>query len=100
VTTFQFGVNLRAVDSWQDLQVVKLSSDPEVAAAEVVCDIPHLHLEQVRESPFVLLARTAEQAADELLARHDRYGFDSFTTHQPNLEALGQVLAAVHARTG
>lgn len=23
------------------------------------------------------------------LARHDRYGFDSFTTHQPNLEALG-----------
>jgi probable F420-dependent oxidoreductase len=82
------------------LQVVKLGSDPEVAAAEVVCDLPHLHVEQVRESPFVLLARTAEQAADELLERHERYGFDSFTTHQPNLEALGQVLAAVHARTG
>ncbi|MGH3934351.1 MAG: TIGR03621 family F420-dependent LLM class oxidoreductase [Pseudonocardiaceae bacterium] len=80
------------------LQVVRLGGDPDVAAAELTRDIPHLTAEQARNSPFVLLARTAEQAVDELLERHERYGFDSVTTHQPSLEPLGQVIAALRAR--
>ncbi len=80
------------------LQVVRLGTDPDVAAAELTRDIPHLPAERARNSPFVLLARTAEEAVDELLERHERYGFDSVTTHQPNLEPLGQVIAALHAR--
>ena len=43
----------------------------------------------------MLLARSAEEGAQELLRRHEAYGFDSFTTHQHNLEPLAQVMAAL-----
>jgi hypothetical protein len=33
----------------------------------------------------------------ELRRRQQMYGFDSVTTHQPNLEALGEVIAACRA---
>jgi hypothetical protein len=52
----------------------------------------------VLDSPFVLLAYDNEHAVDELIARRARYGFDSITTHEPNLEALGEVIAAYRAR--
>jgi len=33
----------------------------------------------------------------ELRRRQQMYGFDSVTTHQPNLEALGEVISACRA---
>jgi hypothetical protein len=42
----------------------------------------------------VLSAQNEQGAVDELGRRHERYGFDSVTTHQPSMEALGQVIAA------
>ena len=76
------------------LQHVVVGQPPEQAAAEMAAAVPRLSVEQVLDSPFVLYARDEQEAADELRRRHERYGFDSVTTHQPSMEALGQVIAA------
>ena len=76
------------------LQAVVIDSDPEQAATELVAELPGLTVEQVLDTPFVLLASSAREAAAELERRRLRYGFDSVTTHEPNLEALGAVIAA------
>jgi probable F420-dependent oxidoreductase len=77
------------------LQVVALGRDPVDAAREVVAGVPHLDAERLLDTPFVLLARSAKEGAEELLRRHKAYGFDSFTTHQHNLEPLAEVMAAL-----
>jgi len=48
----------------------------------------------------VLYAESAAGAAEELRRRHERYGFDSITTHQPSMEALGKVIAAYRSGAG
>jgi probable F420-dependent oxidoreductase len=80
------------------LQVVTLGRDPADAAREIAATVPLLDAAQLLDTPFVLLARSAEEAADELRRRHELYGFDSFTTHQPSLESLGEVIAALASR--
>ena len=77
------------------LQAVVLGKDPETAAAAIAAGSPALTVDLVLGSPFVLLARDAQSAAAELLRRRADLGFESFTTHQANLEALGEVIAAV-----
>jgi probable F420-dependent oxidoreductase len=47
------------------------------------------------DSPFFLAAPTAQDAADELLRRRDRWGITSWCTHAPSGPALAEVLAAV-----
>ncbi len=81
------------------LQRVVVGGDPEEAAAEIASRAPALSVKQLLDSPFVLLARDAGEAAIELRRRKDHYGFDSVTTHQPNLEALGEVIAAYRTRS-
>jgi probable F420-dependent oxidoreductase len=76
------------------LQRVVIGKTPDQAAAELATDEPTLTQQQILDSPFLLLAADASQAADELRRRHERYGFDSVTTHQPSMEALGRVIAA------
>jgi probable F420-dependent oxidoreductase len=80
------------------LQVVEVGRDPASAAAEIAAEHPWLSAEQVLDTPFVLLAPDVDDAVDQLLARQARYGFDSVTTHQPNLEALGEVIARYRSR--
>jgi len=77
------------------LQAVVLGKDPETAAAAIAAGSPALTVDLVLGSPFVLLARDAGSAAAELLRRRADLGFESFTTHQANLEAFGEVIAAV-----
>ena len=79
------------------LQAVVIGDTPEQAAAELAAQAPALTADLVLDSPAVLLARDAEQAAAELRRRQQVYGFDSVTTHQANLEALGEVIAAYRA---
>jgi probable F420-dependent oxidoreductase len=80
------------------LQRVVVDGDPEQAAAafakEVGGDISGA---DILDSPFVLLSRDPAQAAAELRRRRAVFGFDSVTTHQPSMEALGQVIAAYRA---
>ena len=76
------------------LQVIRLGADPDIAAEKLAAEWGHISAEQLLDTPFVLLARDGSQAAEILAQRGDEFGFDSFTTHEPNLEALGQAIAA------
>jgi probable F420-dependent oxidoreductase len=76
------------------LQHVVVGKSPHAAAEEMAAAVPELSVAEILDSPFVLYAEDAELAAAELRRRHELYGFDSITTHQPSMEALGQVIAA------
>ena len=80
------------------LQAILLGREPRESAAEMAASSPALTEQLLLDSPFVLLARDAAHAAEILLERREAYGFDSFTTHQPHLEALGEVIAALSLR--
>ena len=56
--------------------------------------VPWMTAEEILASPFVLYAETAARPRRNSARRHELYGFDSVTTHQPSMEALGQVIAA------
>jgi probable F420-dependent oxidoreductase len=76
------------------LQVIRLGSDPRAAAEELAAEWGAITAEQLLDTPFILLARDAAHAVEILAQRHEDFGFDSFMTHEPNLDALGQILAA------
>ena len=84
----------RAYRSDALLQHVAIGADPAESAAQMTAGVPWLTVQEVLASPFVLYAWSAGEAAAELRRRHELYGFDSVTTHQPSMEALGQVIAA------
>ena len=52
------------------------------------------------DSPFLLAATSAEEAAAELLRRRDRWGITSWCTHAPSGPALADVAAAVRGPEG
>ena len=68
--------------------------EPRVAAAEIAAATPGLNVEAILDTPFALFGRDAGHAADELRRRQDVFGFDGVTTHQPSMDALGEVMAA------
>lgn len=80
------------------LQKVVIDRDPQEAAAEIVAAAPSLTVEQVLDTPFALFARDASDAAEELRRRHEVYGFDGVTTHQPEMNALAEVMSAYRAQ--
>jgi alkanesulfonate monooxygenase SsuD/methylene tetrahydromethanopterin reductase-like flavin-dependent oxidoreductase (luciferase family) len=77
------------------LQVVDVGRPPEESAAEIASGIPGLTVADVLDSPFLLLAPDPAAGARELLRRREVYGFDQFSTHESNLDPLGQVIAAL-----
>jgi probable F420-dependent oxidoreductase len=74
------------------LQMVVLGRAPEAAAQSIVAESPELDVDLLLDSPFVLLAETAEEAAAELDRRRQALDVVSVTTHQPYLEPLGEVI--------
>jgi probable F420-dependent oxidoreductase len=76
------------------LQHVLIGPSPSDSAATMADAVPWMTAEEVMSSPFVLYSETADEAAAELTRRHEAYGFDSVTTHQPSMEELGKVIAA------
>ena len=76
------------------LQVIRLGTDPHTAAQDLAAEWGAISAEQVLDTPFVLLAHDRAHAAEILAHRGEEFGFDSFITHQPNLDALGEVIAA------
>jgi len=77
------------------LQVIRLGSDPKTAAETLAAEWGDISPGQLLDTPFVLIARDGSHAAEILAQRHEDFGFDSFTTHEPNLDALGDVIAAI-----
>ena len=90
----------RAYRSDALLQQVVIGPDPADAAGEMASGSPGLSVAEILDSPFMLFGRTAEEAAGQLERRGQEFGFDRVTTHQPSLEALGQVIAAYRAARG
>jgi probable F420-dependent oxidoreductase len=87
----------RAYRSDALLQQVVIGRDPSEVAAELAAAAPRLTVAEILDSPFVLYARTADEAAAQLERRGREFGFDRVTTHQQSMEALGQVIAAYRA---
>ncbi|MFL5863806.1 MAG: TIGR03621 family F420-dependent LLM class oxidoreductase, partial [Solirubrobacteraceae bacterium] len=75
------------------LQVIRLGTDPRAAAEQLAAAWGDITAEQLLDTPFVLLARDASHALEILAQRHEDFGFGSFMAHEPNLDALGQILA-------
>jgi probable F420-dependent oxidoreductase len=76
------------------LQTVVLGDPDEAAAGFAALLEGRLSVAELLDTPFALFASSAHEAAEELERRRVRYGLTSVTTHQPALEALGEVLAA------
>lgn len=75
------------------LQLVAVTNAGEAAAAFAMAT-PGLTVDDALASPFVLLADSPLAAAEQLRHRQERFGIDSWTTHEHNLEPFGEVIAA------
>jgi probable F420-dependent oxidoreductase len=75
------------------LQRVVVDRAPERAAAELAQELGgRLGVEELLDTPFVLLAPDPAAGAQELLARAARYGITSWMTHAASTAALASVL--------
>jgi probable F420-dependent oxidoreductase len=80
------------------LQRVVVDGDPQQAAAAFASEVGgEVNATEILDSPFVLMSPDPTQAVAELRRRKAVFGFDSVTTHQPSMEALGEVVAAFRA---
>jgi probable F420-dependent oxidoreductase len=84
--------NGRRFESDVLLQTVELGRDP-LAAARRAVEREYEGIDPVvlAESPCALFARSAAEAAAELERRRERWGFTSFTTFWPSVDAITQV---------
>lgn len=85
-------VNGRRFESDVLLQAVELGRDPLKGAKAFIeregeSEDPHV----LAESPCVLFARTAAEAAAEIERRQQRWGFTTFTTFSSSVDALAEV---------
>jgi probable F420-dependent oxidoreductase len=80
------------------LQQVVVDRDPEEVAAEFERSSDgRLTAAAILDSPFVLLATSAREAAEELVRRAERWGITSWCTHAPSGRALARVMAEVRS---
>jgi probable F420-dependent oxidoreductase len=81
------------------LQRIVLGRPPEHAAAELAAESAAAggdpSVELLLDSPFVLLAASAEDAATELLRRSERYGITQWCTHTSSAPAMVEVARAL-----
>jgi probable F420-dependent oxidoreductase len=78
------------------LQQVVLGQTPADVAAEWEKESQGAILAaDIVDSPFFLAAPTAQEAAQELLRRRDRWGITSWCTHAPSGRALAEVIQVV-----
>ena len=79
------------------LQQVVVDRPPEQAAEEYAALFASVgrtvDAAELLDSPFLLYARTPEDAAAELVRRRDRYGITSWATHSASGPALAEVAA-------
>lgn len=74
------------------VQRVVVTDDARSAAAELAEPWPELSVEDVLESPYLLVGTVDEMVA-ALRARRERWGFSYIVTHEPFRDALAPVVA-------
>ena len=85
------------------VQRVEIVDDTEARAAEMASDARDggsdwFTSEMLLASPFYLFCRSAQDGADELVRRAERWGITSWSTHGPSADAMMQVAAAHRSR--
>ena len=78
-------------------QVVVDRQAQDVAAEWEAATEGAIRASEIVDSPFLLIAPSLKEAAEELLRRSERWGITSWCTHAPSGPALAQVAAAVRA---
>jgi probable F420-dependent oxidoreductase len=74
------------------VQRVVATDRREEAAAEIAAERPKLSVDDVLETPYLLLG-TVEQMVDALRARRDRWGLSYYVVFEPMADALAPVVA-------
>jgi probable F420-dependent oxidoreductase len=75
------------------LQLVDVHCEPEARAAELA-EAYSMAPELILDTPFLLLARSPQDAVRRLHERRERWGITSWCTHDRNEGALAEVCAA------
>jgi probable F420-dependent oxidoreductase len=81
------GIELNAL-----VQRVVITEDREAAAVQIAAELPGLLVEDILQTPFLLLG-TVEQICDALLAHRARWGISYYVVFEPMVEALAPVVA-------
>lgn len=79
------------------VQAVVVTDDREAAGRELQRRSSALTLEQVLESPFLLIG-THAQIAEQLRERRERFGVSYIAVFEPEMEALGPVVQELGGR--
>jgi probable F420-dependent oxidoreductase len=74
------------------VQMVVVTDDRQAAVQPLLPHLPHLTEEQALELPIVLVG-TRKQIAEQVRTVREQYGFSYLTVLEPNMEALGAVIA-------
>jgi probable F420-dependent oxidoreductase len=79
------------------VQAVIVTADRRGAAERAAAErFPYLTPAEVLDTPFLLIG-TAEEIAQQLLERRDRYGFTFITVHEPYMAEFAPVIERVRA---
>jgi probable F420-dependent oxidoreductase len=79
------------------IQVVVVTGDRAGTARDIVAErLPYLTVDELLETPFVLIG-TEEEIAGQLIERRERYGFSFITVHEPYMAAFGPVIERLRA---
>ncbi|WP_026410763.1 TIGR03621 family F420-dependent LLM class oxidoreductase [Actinomadura oligospora] len=74
------------------VQHVQVTADRRGVLTEMATRFqPHLTLDEVLDTPFLLVG-TERQIADQIRESRERYGFTNVTVHAPFMDTLGPVL--------
>jgi probable F420-dependent oxidoreductase len=88
----QAGERSAAIEWHVLIQMVVQTDNRRATAEELVAEFgPDLTVDELLETPFLLIGAVAEMA-DQLARNRDRYGFSYITVHEPYLEAFAPVI--------
>ncbi|WP_141577235.1 TIGR03621 family F420-dependent LLM class oxidoreductase [Actinomadura sp. WMMA1423] len=77
------------------VQHVQVTRDRRAEAERMRAErVPYMTVEQILDTPFVLLG-TEAQIAEQIRERRERYGFSYITVHSPFMDVLGPVIERV-----
>jgi probable F420-dependent oxidoreductase len=84
---------------WQVLVQRVVQTDDRHAAARELADEINMPVEDVLETPYLLIG-TVSEMADQLLRSRERYGFSAIAVLGTHMEALAPVIERLHGRHG
>ena len=93
----QAGARMGELELHVLIQGVVLTDNRRAAARELVDkQVPHFTVDELLETPFVLIG-TVDEIVAQVRERRERYGFSFITVHEPYMAAFGQVIERLRA---